>query len=79
MDMGLEGNVVTRNYGVLEFLAEHSWWKHTWHLCYLFDCELAINSDYLPQKLCEDNHAIMELFINLGLWSKHHLIILNIM
>ena len=29
MDVGLEGNIFTRNYGALEFLAEHSWWKHT--------------------------------------------------
>ena len=67
MDVGLEGNVVTRNYAALEFLAEHSLWKHTWHLCYLFDCELVINSDYLPQNPRKDDCAIIELFINSGL------------
>ena len=77
MDVGLEGNVFTRNYGALEFLVEHSWWKHTWRLCYTFNCKLVINSDYLPLNPRESDHAIMELFINSGLWAKHHLIILN--
>ena len=73
--MGLEGNVFTHNYGALAFLAEHSWWKHTWRLCYTFDCELVIDSDYLPLNPGESDCAIMELFINSGLWSKHHMII----
>ena len=77
MDVDLEGNAVTRNYGAVKFLAEHSWWKHTWRLCNSFDCKLVINSDYLPQNPRENDRVIMELFINLGLWSKHNLIILN--
>ena len=77
MDVGLKENVFTCNYEGLEFLAEHSWWKHTWRLCSTFNCELDIDSDYLPQNPHENDRAIMELFINLGLWSKHHLIILN--
>ena len=77
MDVGLKGNVVTCNYGALEFLAEHSWRKHTWRLCYSFDCKLVIDSDYSPQNPRKNDRAIMELFINSSLWSKHHLIILN--
>ena len=77
MDVGLEGNVLTRNYSALEFLAEHSWWKHTCRLCHSFDCELVIDSDYLPQNPRENDRAIMKLFINSGLWLKHQVIILN--
>ena len=77
MDAGLEGNVLTRNYGALGFLVEHSWWKHTWHLCYLYDCELVFDSDYLPTNPRENNRAFIKLLINSGLWSKHHMIILN--
>ena len=64
MNVGLEGNVVTCNYGTLGFFAEHSWRKHTWHLCYLFDCEVVIDSDYMPQNPREVDRVIMELFIN---------------
>ena len=77
MDVGLEGNAFTHNYGALEFLAEHSWWKHTWRLCYTFDCELVIDSYYLPLNPRESDRAIRELLFNSGLRSKHHLIILN--
>ena len=64
MDVGLEGNVIARNYATLGYLAEHSWWKHTWHLCHLFECELIIDSECLPQKQRGDDCAIMELFLN---------------
>ena len=77
MDDGLEGTVITRNYAALGYLAEHSWWKHTWHFCHLFERELIFGSDCLPRKQCGDNCAIMELFLNSGLWLKQQLIILN--
>ena len=53
MDVGLEGKVFTRNYSALKFLAEHSWWKHTWHLYYTFDCDLVIDPDYMPLRVRE--------------------------
>ena len=77
VDVGLEGNIFTRNYSALEFMAEHSWWKHTWRLCYTFDCELVIDSVYMPLRFRERDQVIMELFINSGLWSKRRLIIRN--
>ena len=77
MDVGLEGNVITQNYAALSYLAEHSWWKHIWHLCHLFECKLIFGSYCLPRKQRGDDRAIMELFLNSGLWSKQQLIILN--
>ena len=51
IDAGLEGNVFTHNNSALEFLEEHNWWKHTWRLCYMFDCELVIDSSYMPSRV----------------------------
>ena len=60
MDLGLEGNVFTRNDGALECLAEHSWWKNTWHLCYIFNCELVIDPDYMLSRVREREREIKQ-------------------
>ena len=43
MDIGLGGNVFARDYVKYEYLAKHSWFKHLWHLCHMFKCELSID------------------------------------
>ena len=43
MDIGIGGNIFDRNYTSLEYLAEHSWFKHLWRLCNKFDCKLKIS------------------------------------
>merc|ERR1712115_535155 len=77
MDVGLNGNVFSRDYKALEYLAEHSWFKHLWQMCHLFKCDLTLNFPENPQRIREGDKALIEVFIESGLFSKKQIKILQ--
>ena len=66
-----------RNYNILGFLAENSWFKHLWQLCHLYGVALTINfPENLPQ--CrEGNRAIMDILIDSNLFLVSELMTLQ--
>ena len=61
MDVGLGGNIFTRNYNTLGFLAEHCWFKHLWRLCHMYGVSLTINFPENPRQCREGDRAIMDV------------------
>ena len=45
MEVGLDGNIFTRDYDKLEYLSSHSWFKATWALCWRFRVNIRISDE----------------------------------
>lgn len=77
MHIGLGGNAFTQDYDKHRYLAGHSWFKHLWRLCHMFKCELSINSPVFVQQQRGGNHALMDMFLDSGLFLRDTMKILN--
>ena len=77
MDVGLDGNIFDKNYNVLGYLAEHSWFEHTWQLCHMFQCKLTLQFPENPEQGREGDKAILQVFLDSGLFSKKKIKILQ--
>ena len=73
MDVGLSGDVLARNFNALGYFAEHSWFKNLWQLCHHFQCTLMGS----PQRGREGNRALIEVFVESGLYSTRQIEILQ--
>jgi hypothetical protein len=77
MDVGLQGNLFTRNFDHLGHLASDCWFKKLWELCHRFNVDLSLHpSNDVPLTRTGDR-ALMELFYNAGCYNKVQLDILN--
>ena len=70
MDVGLEGNVLARNYKILGKLAERCWFKTLWSLCYEFDVVLRIHESNDIHLTRKNDKSIMECLINSGVYGE---------
>ena len=77
MDVGLSGDVLARDFNALGYLAEHSWFKNLWQLCHRFQCTLTLDFPENPQRGREGDRALIEVFIDSGLYSKRQIEILQ--
>ena len=66
MDIGLGGHVFAR-----------SWFKHLWHLCHMLKCELSIDFPAFVQQQRESNRALIDVFLDSGLFTSNTMKILN--
>ena len=70
MDIGLGGNIFARDYATYEYLAEHSWFKHLWRLCDMFNCELSIDFSPHMQQQREGDCVLMDALLHSALFDK---------
>ena len=77
VDTGLGGNIFDRDYNEVGHLAKHSWWKHTWHLCYIYKVKITFEARFEPLASRENDSTLMDVLVSRGIWNKHELGILN--
>ena len=77
LQLGLESNIFERDYNALEYLAEYSWFKHLWCLCYMFGCELSINFPAHVQHQRTGDRALMKVFLDTDLFDRKTILVLQ--
>ena len=73
MDVGLGGNIFTKNFNSLGFLAEHNWFKHLWQLCFIYNCDLTLDFPDNPQRARVGDSPLMDIFVSSKLYSTSKL------
>ena len=76
-DTGLGGDIFSRNFDDLGFLAKHSWWKCTWNLCRLYKGNITFDAKYEPPSPRDNDPTVMDLFLSQGIWARSDLSVLN--
>ena len=66
MEVGLDGNVLTRSYEKLGHLASHSWFKVLWQYSSLYKVQIALDPKYLLTPTRQGDKPLVELFIEHG-------------
>ena len=79
LSVGLGGNIFELDYDSLGKLAEHSWFKHLWHLCHLFLSPIIFNTKYKIPLMRQRDRPIMDVFCDSGIWQMEHLLVLQCM
>ena len=77
MDIGLGGNIFARDYATYEHLAEHSWFKHLWRLCNMFNCDLSIDFPPNTQQQREGDRALMDVILDSGHFDRATIMVLQ--
>jgi len=78
MDVGLNGNIFTRDFERLGQLAADGWFKTTWQLCHMFNVDLRINECHDIPLIRQNDKALMECFLDCGRYDIKQLVSLNI-
>jgi hypothetical protein len=78
MDVGLNGNIFTRDFERLGQLAADGWFKTTWQLCHMFNVDLRINECHDIPLIRQNDKALMECFLDCGRYNIKQLVSLNI-
>ena len=73
MDVGLHGNIFTRDFDTLGDLACHSWMKTTWQLCHRFRVEFTVHERYNVPLLRVGDKALMECFLSCGVFDQEEI------
>ena len=73
MDVGLGGNIFTKNFNSLGFLAEHNWFKHLWQLCFLYKCDLTLDFPDNPQRARVGDSPLMDILVSSKLYTTSEL------
>lgn len=63
MEVGLDGNVLTRSYDKLQHLATHSWFKILWQYCCKYDLSVTFAPRFNLHPIREGDIALMEIFL----------------
>ena len=77
MACGLSGNIFTLDFQRYGHLAEHSWFKHKWQLCWLFNVQLYVTPMWDFSLVRDGDRSIMKLFADLNIYSTNELNALN--
>jgi hypothetical protein len=63
MEVGLDGNILTRSYDRFGYLASHSWFKVLWQYSSLYKVKIEFESKYLLGPTRQGDKTLVELFI----------------
>ena len=77
MNVGLKGDIFVQDFSHLGELAEDCWFKKTWESCHRFKAALIIHEFHDVPKTRRRDKALMECFINCGVYNINELSILN--
>ena len=77
MDTGLSGNIFTMDFKRFGHLAEHSWFKHTWELCCLFNVQYTITSAWDFPLVRQADKGIMNVLVDLNIYGNTDLDTIN--
>ena len=77
MEVGLDGNIFTRNYDKLEYHSSHLWSKATWALCWRSQVNLRISNENDIPPTRTGGYSITEALLNHGWFGKHSIMILK--
>jgi hypothetical protein len=66
MEVGLDGNILTRSYKHFGDLASHSWFKVLWQYSSLYKVKIEFNHKYLLGPTHQGDKPLIELFIEHG-------------
>jgi hypothetical protein len=66
MEVGLDGNIITRSYTQLGDLASHSWFKVLWQYSSLYKVKIKFNPKYLLGSTRQGDKPLIELLIEHG-------------
>ena len=77
IDVGLDGNIFTRNFDHLSPLAANSWFFDLWRLCSHFQVSLVIHEENDIPLVRKRDKGLMDCFIELGVFSMDQLCILS--
>ena len=70
MDLGLEGNIFTKNYHELGYLAEHGWFKNLWQTCFLHSIELDLHTPDIPMRGREGDKSFLQVCLDSGHFTR---------
>ena len=73
VDVGLDGNVFTRNFERLSQLSAQNWFYDLWRLCAHFCVSLTVHEENRIPLVREGDRALMECFIDLGVFDVEQL------
>jgi hypothetical protein len=76
MEIGLNGNILTRSFPDLEHLATHSWFKILWHYASTYDVKINFHQRFHIPPTRLNDISIVEFFLRNGI-SGTNLEILN--
>eukprot|EP00956_Cyclotella_meneghiniana_P011639 scaffold16376_cov42-Cyclotella_meneghiniana.AAC.4 len=68
-DVGLDGNVLTRNFDRFQHLATHSWFKILWQYADRYELSITFNCRFNLGPIRRGDMALMELFARFGYGS----------
>ena len=77
MNVGLEENVFVQDFSYLGELAEDCWFKKIWEIWHIFKIALIMHESHDIPKIRRRDKALMECFINCGVYTITELSILN--
>ena len=77
MNEKLKGNIFVHDSSCLGELAEDCWFKKTWELCHRFKVALIIHESHDMPKIRQRDKALMEFFIDCGVYNIRELAVLN--
>ena len=77
MEVGLDGNIFTRDYDKLEYLSSHSWFKATWALCWRFRVNIRISAENDIPPSRDGDYSITEALLNNGSFGKQSIMVLK--
>jgi hypothetical protein len=66
MEVGLDGNILTRSYNRFSYLASHSWFKVLWQYSSLYKVKIKFEPKYLLGPTRQGDKLLIELFIERG-------------
>ena len=76
VDVGLHGNIFTRDFKRLSHLAARSWFYDVWRLCDHFDVSLVVHRSNDIPLIRVGDRALMECFLDLRVFSSDQLDVL---
>ena len=77
ISVGLGGNIFERDFDHLGKLAEPCWFTHTWKLCHRFSSPIEFGNEFEVPLMRERDIALIDSFIDTGIWQIADLLILN--
>jgi hypothetical protein len=75
--VGLHGNIFDYSFDNYGDLATHGFFQNMWQLPRMFGVKFRIHDTFDIPLLCKDNHTIMDLVADTGIFSKSELVRLN--
>ena len=78
VDVGLGGNVFSRDYERLCKLAQPCWFEHLWHLCDFLKVDVELHESHNVQPIRENDKCFMDAAVETGLFDITELVSLGV-